>query len=202
VSEAVERRHQVTAVVREPGRHPDLHRGGVDVVAGDATLADSVAAVSAGHDAAISAVARMDVPAQDFYVAAAHALLDGLARAGVPRAVLVGIGTTLETAPGIVVHDDPNFPAEARAFSMGHLAELETLRAADSLDWLVVAPPPVVLDDAAAAPDRRYRIGGGTLFTGDASPSFSYGDLAVVLVDEVERPEHHRTLAAVARELT
>jgi putative NADH-flavin reductase len=28
--------------------------------------------------------------------------------------------------------------------------------------------------------------------------SFSYADLAVALIEEIDRPEHHRTLAAVA----
>jgi putative NADH-flavin reductase len=199
VAEAVARGHQVTAVVRDTIKHQNLAGDGVTVVAGDVTQADSVATVASGHDAAINAAARLDMPSEQFYVSAAHALLGGLAHAGVGRLLLIGIGTTLETAPGVLVHDAPGFPEEGRAFSLGHAAELDTLRAAETeIDWLVLAPPPIVLDDEAPR-TGRYRIGGTQVLpAGDAAPAFSYADLAVALVDEIETPKHHRSLNAVA----
>ncbi|GAA2231402.1 NAD(P)-dependent oxidoreductase [Streptomyces amakusaensis] len=198
VAEAVSRGHEVTAVVRDPARHPDLTGPGVVVAAGDVTLADSVAAVAAGHDAAINASARLDIPSELFYVNAAHALLEGLTRAEVGRLILIGIGTTLETAPGVPVHDAPGFPPEARNFSLGHSAELEALRSAETgVDWLVLAPPPVVLDNEAAR-TGRYRTGDSRVLpAGENTSVFSYADLAVALVDEIEAPKHHRSLTAV-----
>lgn len=193
VSEAVSRGHHVTAVVRTPDSHHDLSTEDVSVVAGDVTDPDSVAAVAAGHDAAISAAAQLE---SGFFVDAAHALLDGLRRTDVRRLVLIGIGTTLETAPGVLVHDAPDFPADARAFSMGHLAELDVFRSADTdIDWLVIAPPLVFLD-VEAERTGRYRIGGTTVMPD--SDHFSYADLAVALVDEIETPQHHKSLVAVA----
>jgi putative NADH-flavin reductase len=191
VDEAAARGHQVTSVVRHPSRYPDISG-----VTGDVTDADSVAAVAAGHDAAVHAAARLDVPAERFFPVAARALVGGLARAGVHRLVVIGIGTVLETEPGVAVHDAPDFPAEYRAFSLGHAAQLDVLRAADGgLDWLVLAPPPTVLDDEAAR-TGRYRIDGTRVLPGGAS--FSYADLAVAIVDEIETPKHHRTLSGVA----
>ncbi|MFJ1879393.1 NAD(P)-dependent oxidoreductase [Streptomyces sp. NPDC088137] len=199
VAEAVARGHLVTAVVRDTGKHRGLAGEGVSVVAGDVTRADSVAEVAAGHDAAINAAGRLDMPSAEFYSSAAHALLDGLARAGVGRLVLVGIGSTLETAPGVAVHDAPGFPGEARAFSLGHTAELDVLRAAETdIDWLVIAPPPVMLDDEAPR-TGRYRTGDSRVLPAvDGATSFSYADLAVALIDEIESPKHHRSLTAVA----
>ncbi|MER5365916.1 MULTISPECIES: NAD(P)H-binding protein [unclassified Streptomyces] len=199
VAEAVARGHLVTAVVRDTGKHRGLAGEGVSVVAGDVTRADSVAEVAAGHDAAINAAGRLDMPSAEFYSSAAHALLDGLARAGVGRLVLVGIGSTLETAPGVAVHDAPGFPGEARAFSLGHTAELDVLRAAETdIDWLVIAPPPVMLDDEAPR-TGRYRTGDNRVLPAvDGATSFSYADLAVALIDEIESPKHHRSLTAVA----
>lgn len=199
VAEAVARGHLVTAVVRDTGKHRGLAGEGVSVVAGDVTRADSVAEVAAGHDAAINAAGRLDMPSAEFYSSAAHALLDGLARAGVGRLVLVGIGSTLETAPGVAVHDAPGFPGEARAFSLGHTAELDVLRAAETdIDWLVIAPPPVMLDDEAPR-TGRYRTGDNRVLPAvDGAASFSYADLAVALIDEIESPKHHRSLTAVA----
>jgi uncharacterized protein len=66
------------------------------------------------------------------------------------------------------------------------------------IDWLVLAPPPTVLDGDAPR-TGRYRIGGNQVLPADdgAAP-FTYSDLAVALVDEIETPKHHRTLTAVA----
>lgn len=192
VAEAVARGHEVTAVVRDPANYTGPAE--VSVVAGDVTDPTGVAVVAAGHDAAINAAARLDVSSAEFYTGATNALLDGLAVAGVGRLVLVGIGTMLEAAPGVPLYDTPGFPAGAREFSLGHVAELEILLAAETpVDWLVLAPPPVVLDDEAPR-TGRYRIGGTRV---PSTASFAYADLAAALIDEVETPAHHRVLAAV-----
>lgn len=198
VEEAVGRGHLVTAVVRDLDRAPHSGLAGVKVLSGDVTSADSVAELAAGHDVAISVAARLDVPSTEFYVDAARALVDGLGRAGTGRLVTLGIGTMLETAPGVRVLDDPEFPAPAREFSLGHVAELEVLRSADTgLDWVMLAPPPTVLDETAER-TGRYRIGGTAVLGNAAGASIlSYADLAVALVDEAERPCHSRGLVAV-----
>lgn len=190
VAEALSRGHHVTAVARDPERYAEL-----SAVAGDVTSAADVERLAAGHDVVVNAAARLDVPAEQFFPAAARALARALPRAGVGRLVGIGIGTALETAPGVAVHDAPDFPAAFREFSVGHAAQLDVLRAADpALDWVLLAPPPVVLDDGA---DRtgRYRLGG----TGVLSDAvLSYADLAVAVVDEAEAPQHHRAVVAVA----
>jgi uncharacterized protein len=198
IAEAVSRGHHVTAAVRDPARHAALAREVVTVVAGDVTDADSVAAVSAGHDAVIAAVYRPDVPAGDFYVAGARALLDGLAQAGVRRLVVVGIGTLLETSAGFRFMDQPGQPPSWTEFSLGRVAELETLRAAGTdVDWLVIAAPPTPLDERSPR-SGRYQIGGIALPAGwEGAEQFSYADLLAAVVDEIEAPMHHRTLVAV-----
>ncbi|MET7463784.1 NAD(P)H-binding protein [Nonomuraea sp. NPDC005501] len=197
VAEAAGRGHRVTAVVRDPARHPDLGGDGVTVVAGDVTRAEDVARLAAGHDAAVNAAIRLDVPSVEFLPAATVALIDGLTRAGVKRVVLVGIGSTLESAPGELVLDAPGFPAEYRAFALGHLAAVEALRDADpALDWVVLAPPPTMLDPDAPR-TGQYRIGGSAVLPDAGERLFAYADLAVALVDEVENPRYHRALTAV-----
>ncbi|MCP2258878.1 hypothetical protein LX15_002576 [Streptoalloteichus tenebrarius] len=194
VAEAASRGHEVTAVVRDVQRHADLGGANVTVVAGDVADAASVAAVADGHDAAVQAAYQGGLEANEFLPKAARALLEGLGRAGVGRLVLVGIGTQLEVSPGVRMHDTPDFPEEYRALSLSHVAELEVLRAARTdLDWLVIVPPPVVLDDEAG-PTGRYRIGGESAIEAE---SFSYADLAVALIDEIENPKHHRALVAI-----
>lgn len=194
VEEAVRRGRSVTVVVRDPRRYSGPAGDRVRVVAGDVTDADDVARTAAGHAAAVNTAARLDVPSAEFHIAAARALTGGLVDAGVPRLVTVGIGTMLETRPGVRVLDAPDFPADAREFSLGHVAELEVLESVGTaLDWVMLAPPPVVLDDDAPR-TGRYRTGGSGVL-GDSG--FSYADLAVALVDEAENPRHSRELVAV-----
>ena len=193
VAEAASRGHAVTAVVRDPDARPDLAREGVTVVAGDVTDTADVATIAAGHDAAITAAARLDVPALDFYTAATTALGAGLAKAGVARLVLAGMGPVLEVAPGRRLLDEPDFPPDHRTFALGHVAQLDVL-ATTGLDWVVLAPPVVFLNDAAER-TGRYRTGGTALLRPPDAP-FSYADFAVALVDEADDPRH-RGLVAV-----
>ena len=193
VAEAARRGHQVTAVVRDPAKYADLERSGVTVVAGDVTDEASVAAVSAGHDAAVSAVFAADADPAQFYTSAAEALVSGLIEGGVGRVVTVGVGTALEAAPGVAVHDTPEFPAEYRGFSVGHSTEIAILGASD-LDWAVVTPPPAVLTEGEGT--GSYRTGGTSLLP-PVEGDFSYADLALALVDEATDGKHHRTVVAV-----
>ncbi|MDJ0344652.1 NAD(P)H-binding protein [Streptomyces sp. H10-C2] len=163
VAQAVGRGHQVTAVVRDPAKYPELAGAGVTLAAGDITDAGSVAALSAGHDVVVGSVYGAEVAAGQLYPAAARALLTGV---GTTRLLVVGVVSTREVEPGLMVLDTPGFPAEGRDFSLARVAELELLRGAGpEVDWLLMMPPMEI--------DR-------------ALP-------AVEILDEIETPKHHRT---------
>lgn len=190
LSEAVGRGHEVTAVVRDPARHPDLAAPGVTVVTGDAGDAERVGEIAAGHDAVISSVYQADIAHEEFYVRVAEALLAGVAKAGVPRLVVVSLGTVL---PGV-----PELPAEYRPFVQARRAELAVFRAAETdLDWLLVAPPPTVLDPAGDRTGHYRTSTVSAVDTPEDAPPFRYADLAVALVDEATAARHHRALLAV-----
>ncbi|SEC09747.1 NAD(P)-dependent oxidoreductase [Streptomyces sp. TLI_105] len=196
VAEAVARGHRVTAVVRDPAAYGDLEGAGVTLVRGDATDAASVAALAAGHDAAVNAAVRLDVPSVDFFTAAAKAMVAGLTEAGVGRLITLGIATTLETAPGVRLMDAPDFPEQYRTFSQGHVAEFEllTAEAGPGLDWLMVVPG---LDlNAEAERTGGYRTAVGTALEGPGR--IAHADLALALLDEIERPRHSRVQLAVS----
>ncbi|MGW2254578.1 NAD(P)-dependent oxidoreductase [Kitasatospora sp. NPDC001660] len=195
VAEAVRRGHAVTAVVRAPACHAELAApGAVTLVRGDATDAGSVASVAAGHDAALNASVRLDVPSEEYFTAAARAMADGLTRAGVGRLLVLGIATTLEVTPGVRIMDDPQFPEEYRLFSQGHVAEFELLHAtAPDLHWLMVVPP---MDLNPHAPTTgRYTSAVGTVV---GEGRISHADLAVALLDEIDTPAHSRVQWAVS----
>ncbi|MDT0268507.1 NAD(P)H-binding protein [Streptomyces sp. DSM 44915] len=189
VAEARRRGHQVTAVVRDPARHTGL-TADARVVAGDVTGATDVAEAAADADAAISAAADPRVPAHVFFTGSVRALATGLASAGVQRLLVVGLAPVLPGASGIPLMDEPGYPDAFRAFCEGHAAGLAALRET-LLDWAYVAP--VGDFDRTAGRTGRYRVGTHT----DLAERISYPDLAVALLDEIERPVHRREAFAV-----
>lgn len=202
--EARRRGFEVTAVVRDPARYPELGADGVTVVRGDVTDPGSVGSVAGGHLAAVHAVSPFSGPEQgfdaldpDFFVKAADALLGGLTAAGVRRLVAVGLFADLLGADGRPVMDDPAvFPPEIRPFALAHTAGLNRLRAQGDggpVDWVMLTPGGGLEESAPRT--GRYVLGGegapvGTLV-------LSYADLAVAVVDEIERPTTHRTRVSV-----
>ncbi|MCO5973292.1 NAD(P)-dependent oxidoreductase [Actinoallomurus soli] len=208
-AEARSRGHQVTAVVRDPDRYPELGADGVRVVAGNVTDAGAVAAISGGHDAAVEAVSPFSGPEQgfddldsEFFVKAAAALLSGLPEAGVSRLVAIGLFSTLATPGGGLVMDDPEahppefrpFAERLRPFAAAHAAGLYRLREADTtVDWVMLTPPARLEADGART--GGYRIGGETAPPPESR--LSYADLAVAAIDEIETPRHHRTRVSV-----
>lgn len=195
--EAIERGHHVTAVVRNPAQHGRLADDGVEVVAGDVLDPDAVARIAIGHHAAISAVYDPEADPTQFFPAAAKSLLQGLPKAGIERALIIGLVSTLEVAPGVRMLDTPDFPEEFRGFGNGHLAGLEAFRTSETeLDWLVLSPP-MVLDDGPRT--GAYQVGGDQVLTKDEKPGhLSYADLAIALIDEIDEPRNHRTRISVA----
>ncbi|MBW6434437.1 NAD(P)H-binding protein [Actinoplanes hulinensis] len=199
-AEARSRGHRVTGVVRDPARHPSLSAD--RVVQGDVQDAAAIADLVRGHDAVVNAVSPASGPEElaalghldeKWFVTADDALLTGLAAAGVPRLVLIGLFVNLRAADGGLLLDDPAvLPAEFRPFALAHTAGLEHLRAADTpVDWLMLTPPAQL--DAAAPRTGRYRTGGETA----TGATLSYADLAVATLDEIENPRHHRTRISI-----
>lgn len=204
VGEARDRGLRVTAVVRDPDRHRGIAGDGVDVVRGDVTDAAGIGIVARGHRAAVHAVSPFSGPDQgldtldpEFFVKAAQALIAGLAVAGVPRLLLIGLFANLRRPDGMLVRDDPDvFPPMLKPFARAHDAGLEPLRelGPDGPDWLMLAPPALLETDAPRS--GQYRIGGEVLAEA-ATARLSYADLAVAVVDEIETPRHHRMRISV-----
>jgi putative NADH-flavin reductase len=191
VTEALSRGHEVTAVVRDPARFHELPAA-ANARAGDAGNTEDVVAVSAGQDVVINAT-RPAPGSESGIVATTMAMTDGLARTGVRLLVVGGAASlTVPGAGGTTVIDDPNYlPAAARGVARASLDQLEVCRAEARVDWAYLSPP------AQLVPGERtgnYRLGSDELLVdAEGISTISMEDLAVVLLDEAERPKHHRT---------
>ncbi len=191
VTEALSRGHEVTAVVRNSTRFNDLPAA-AKALAGDVDNVEDVAKVSAGQDVVISAIRPAPGNESDI-IPTTRSLMDGLAQTGV-RLLIVGSAATL-TVPGTggkTVIEDSNFlPVSARHIGKASADQFEVCRAETRVDWAYLSP------SAQLAPGERtgkYRLGTDELLLDpEGNSTISMEDLAVVLVDEAERPKHHRT---------
>jgi putative NADH-flavin reductase len=187
--EALARGHQVTALVRHPEKVTASHHN-LTVQAADALDPASVAAVVAGHDVVVSAISPNGQQPQ-VLVDSAHSLLEGVARAGVQRLIVVGGAGSLEVAPGLQLVDSPAFNPAWRPGALAHREGLAVYRQSTAnVDWTYFSPANYI------APGERtgtYRLGTEQLVTDDQGKSYiSAEDYAVALLDEIETPRFTR----------
>ncbi|MBN8942017.1 MAG: NAD(P)H-binding protein [Rhizobiales bacterium] len=195
VAEAMARGHEVVAVARNAARLSGLPAG-AETRVGDASAIADVVRLSRGQDLVISAT--RPVPGQEEeLVTTTRALLAGLAETGV-RLLLVGGAASLAVpgGGGATVIDNPDFPAAIRALALACARQLETCRAAPSVDWTYLSPPALLQPGTRTG---HYRLGKDELLVDAAGHSaISMEDLAVALLDEAERPAHSRVRFTVA----
>jgi len=190
VQEALQRGHEVTAIVRHPEKvttHPKPRPYKADVQNGD-----EVARSVAGHDAVISAFnpgwSNPDIYNQQ--IKGTRAIIDGVKKAGVKRLLFVGGAGSLEVKPGVQSVDLPEFPAEYKQGALATREALNLLRNEPSVDWSFLSP------SADLFPGQRtgkFRLGTDQLLTDTQGKSrISVEDYAAAMIDEVEKPKHIR----------
>lgn len=197
LQEALAHRHQVTTVLRETSHFASLGNN-VTATVGDVTDPASIAEAVKGHDAVISAVGpKLPDGDPQIVVSAAHALLDGLARAGVKRLLVVGGAGSLEVAPGVQMVDSPDFPTAWKPVALAHRDALEVYRNAQTnIDWTYISPAAMI---APGQRTGRFRTGGDQLLTDKNGEShISAEDYAAALLEELENPSHTRRRMTVA----
>ncbi len=121
-------------------------------------------------------------------------LIDLARDAGVRLGVLGG-ASSLRLTPGgpRLIDIRPPRPALAVEINEG-IAILEALKSSPpDLDWFYVSPAAGFGAWAPGVATGRYRVGGDVLLVDEIGESHISGaDLALAVVDEVERPAHHR----------
>jgi hypothetical protein len=190
LKEALERGHEVTAIVRHPDKlqaHPKLH-----AKKGDVYSTDEVARLISGHDAVISAFnpGWSDPEIYNHQVKGTESIIKGVKQAGVKRLLFVGGAGSLEVKPGVQSVDLPQFPAEYKQGALATRDALNMLRQETSLEWSFLSP------SADLSPGQRtgkFRLGKDQLLKDAKGESrVSVEDYAVAMLDEVERPAHIR----------
>ena len=190
LEEALNRGHQVTALVRHPEKlpqHANLSAQRADVH-DVATLTEQLR----GHDAVLSAFNpgwdRADIREQ--FIAGSQAIVAATKAAGIRRLLMVGGAGSLYVAPGQQLLDTPNFPAEYKEGAEGARQALNLLRDEQELEWTFLSPAALLQPGPRTG---QFRLGGDDLLLSDGQPGrISVADLAVALLDETEQPQHLR----------
>jgi uncharacterized protein len=195
LAEALHRGHEVTAIVRHPEKiQPDKN---LNTKKADVLDVDELAKLLAGHDVIVSAFnpARGVAGAHvyDLHVQGHKAILAAANKSGAKRFLGVGGAASLKTPEGIELIDSPQFPAAYEQFKPGIRGTRELyylLKREPSLDWVFIAPSVVI---APGERTGKFRIGKDhVLYNDNGESKISLEDYAAALVDEMERPQHHR----------
>ncbi|HEY9005007.1 NAD(P)-dependent oxidoreductase [Ohtaekwangia sp.] len=188
LKEALDRGHQVTAIVRNPENIKVTHAN-LSVKKGDAMNADEVANLVSGHDVVLSAYnAGWENPnLHDDFLKGSKAIQEGVKKSGVKRLIVIGGAGSLEVAPGVQLVDTPQFPAEWKSGALAAREYLNVIRKEDTLDWTFFSPAILMHHGIKDGRTGKYRLGTDQpVFNAEGESRLSVEDLSVVLLDEIE----------------
>ncbi|MFD4631842.1 NAD(P)-dependent oxidoreductase [Streptomyces sp. NPDC058284] len=191
VTEALSRGHEVTAVVRDAARFTELHPDAVHRT-GDAANPDDVRELSARQGLVVNAT-RPAPGREGDHATVSTSLLAGLAGTGVRLLVVGGAGSlTVPGTEGVLAIDDPRYvPAAWRHIAEASNAQYDAVRTAETdVDWTYVSPAALFEPGIRTG---KFRLAKDELLVdADGNSAISMEDFAVALLDEAERPAHHR----------
>ncbi len=181
--ELLRRDHQVTGVSRggtvDGVDDPDLTER-----SGDATNADEIAELAAGHDAVASALGPSGDEEPSILSEMIEATIEGMRRADVDRLVWTGGAGGLHVAPGTRLIETEAFPDEARPVAAAAIEAYDVIEDVEDIRWTYLGPAAII------EPGERtgsYRSAPGELVTDEDGNSYiSMEDFAIALVDELE----------------
>jgi len=192
LKEALNRGHKVKAVVRNPGKIT-LKNQNLTVEKGDVSSSELVSKLCKGADTVISAYnpgwTNPEIVSET--LKNYPAILEGVKKSGVKRFLVVGGAGSLFVSPGLRLMDSGVIP-EAYLPSVRALASfyLENLSSEKNLDWVFFSPAGTI------APGERtgiFRLGKDDLIKdSEGNSGISVEDYAVAMINEVEKPVHHR----------
>lgn len=189
-AEAARRKHDVTAIVRDPEKARELFGADVPVVHRDAfELARSDLLT---FDVVVDAFST--VPARAYrHVDLATRLVGLLRETTAPRLVFILGAGSLVTGEDhhLLVEDLRKLPdAETWiATPENQLKELRFLRGVDDVEWVAVSPSATFVPGEAGDPV----LGRDELLVGaDGASQVTTGTMAVAILDEIDHPTHRR----------
>jgi len=200
VKELANRRHMVKALARKPEKvmiHEMVTAEKADVL--DPDFSKHLE----GMDAVVSAFSTGNWTDGDRFTQGASAIVDAAAKAEVSYILIVGGAGSLYVAPGVQLVDVPQFPASVFPVANAARNLLNDLRARNDMNWSFICPPAAFAGgEVSQVRTGKYRLGEDNVMTDkDGKPAdISVADMAVAIVDDIERKGHLKTRFTVAAE--
>ncbi|MFS0860303.1 NAD(P)-dependent oxidoreductase [Paenibacillus taichungensis] len=183
--EALDRGHEVTAIVRSASKVEDkslnvLEKDVFDLTAEDAKSFDVI-------------VNAFGAPAgkENLHVEAGEALINILKEAPNTRLIVVGGAGSLFTdeTQTLRVVDSPGFPDAYKATATNQGKNLQDLQASSGIQWTFLSPAGFFNPEGIRT--GKYQSGKDQILVNSEGNSYiSYADYAIALVDEIENPQH------------
>ncbi len=191
-SAALQRGHQVRALVRDAGKLAALQQQypqQLQVVSVDVLDSQALLPWLQQQPLVISAFSgHSDADVSGYYQRGFASILQAVKQSAVERFLLVGGAASLQLPDGSMLLDSPNFPAAYRGSAEGAYAALQQLRAETTLAWSYLSPAAEIFPGAATG---QFRLGGDALLTdAEGRSRISTGDYAIALLNEAEKPAH------------
>ncbi|MDP4223424.1 MAG: NAD(P)-dependent oxidoreductase [Bacteroidota bacterium] len=192
LKEALDRDHKVKAVVRHPERITADDRGLLKTRS-DVSFPEMVLKVCRNSDVVISAYnpgwSNPNIAEDTLRVY--PIILEGVRAAGVKRFLVVGGAGSLFVSPGVRMMDSGMIP-EAYLPAVKALARfyLENLTAERIVDWVFFSPANEIFPGTRTG---KFRLGkDDMIFDAERKSRISREDYAAAMIDEAEKPAHHR----------
>lgn len=190
LKEALDRDHIVTAIVRNPEKitlkHKHLKVKKTDV------LKEDIRFLLAGNDAVISAYNSgwQNPELYNDFINGSVAILNATKNAGISRLLVIGGAGSLEVSPGVQLVDSPQFPAEWKQGALAARDFFNILKKEQQLEWTFLSP---AIQLQPGERTGKYRSGTDQpIFDEKGECKISVADLAVALIDELEKPQFIR----------
>ena len=190
LKELLSRNYNVTAVARSVDKIATKDNN-LNVVAADVTNTSAMSSIIQGNDAVISAfnAGWTNPNLYDDFLNGSKAIEAATKQAGVDRYIVVGGAGSLYI-DGKQLVDGPNFPAEIKPGATAARDYLGLLKKESSLDWTFVSPSINLFPGERTG---KYRTAlTNPVFDEKGNSSISVQDLAVAIVDELEKHQFSR----------
>ncbi|HWJ26704.1 MAG TPA: NAD(P)-dependent oxidoreductase [Flavisolibacter sp.] len=200
LKEALERGHDVTAIVRNPERitmnHPNLI-----IREGDVFDPKHITELVNDQDVVISAYnpGWTNPNIYNEFVEGAKSVQAAVKNSNVKRLIVVGGSGSLFVKEGVQLIDTPHFPAEWKAGALGARDYLNILKDEKDLEWTFLSPAIEMHHGTSGERRGAYRTGlENPVFNEEGRSVISVEDTAVAVIDEAEHPQHIRKRFTVA----
>lgn len=198
LKELLQKGHEVTGVVRDTKNLEP--QNGLVIKEMDVNNVDEFAEVINGNDAVISAfnAGWTNPNLYEDFLKGSEAIQYAAKKSGINRLLIVGGAGSL-FIDGKQLVDSPDFPEAYKAGAMAARDYLNDLKNETELDWVFVSPAMEMHPGTSGTRRGTYRTGSDNpVFDENGKSIISVEDLSVAIVDEMEKPAHHRERFTVA----